>query len=220
MCFPTLILFLNEHRFILRCTTLYVSNQSVYMLQLSHAINPRQVYNTELNNLQSGIYGDESSSTPGKRKPETLAAELLLQTELCDQLRDDLENERRNLNEIQDKYSMVLTESQVKTLRYQADIQQLQEHQKGAVKIASPTKSPPQFSSSPSFSGLAKMPVRATASLPVSAGTAGISAASKMTHQASLDANALSVQTNIAEADESSSTSSGVRSPSFYGFRH
>merc|ERR1719193_2554933 len=80
-----------------------------------------QVFNSEISNLQSGICGEDA----GKKKAELLTAELLLQTELCDQLRDELENERRNLKDVQEKYSMVLTESQVKTLKYQADIQQL-----------------------------------------------------------------------------------------------
>ena len=70
-----------------------------------------------------------------------------------------------------------------------------------------------------SASSTAKQPVRATASLPVT-GPSPPTPSSKLVHQGSLDATLLSVQTNIPEMDESaSSTSSGVRSPSFYGFK-
>ena len=173
---------------------------------------------------------EEGSLPPAavNRQTETLAAEMLLQKELCDHLRDELEDERRNLKEVQEKYSVVLNESHVKTLKYQAALQAVQRHLpsdasgKGVGVIgakSTPGKNSPTSSSSSSQSATAKALVRATSSLPA-ASTGSPTNASKMVHQGSLDPAVLTVQTGIPEGDDSgSSTSSGVRSPSFYGFK-
>ena len=108
-------------------------------------------------------------------------------------------------------------------LSKQADLHFLrqQQQQDQSFKGASGGKLSPLKPVNPivtSIAAAAKQPVRATASLPVTGPPPTPS--SKLVHQGSLDATLLSVQTNIPEMDESgSSTSSGVRSPSFYGFK-
>ena len=112
----------------------------------------------------------------------------------------------------------------------QADLQSLRQ-QDQSTKIAgvsgggklSPLKSANSIPAASSASVVAtstpnKLPVRATTSLPVTPPPTSSSA--RLVQQGSLDASMLSVQANIPEMDEGgSSTSSGVRSPSFYGFQ-